>query len=267
VFSRVPSHRLPPYDRSTTLVHAPPLPRTSPPQPRDPPWQWGKLAAFGLTQFRRLVALDLDLIIRRNLDHLFSDQIEAPAATAEGVPPARDGSTLAFNTGLLVLDPSRREHTLMMRAKDRLRSYDGSEQGFLVSFFAGREAMPGAPWHMMPSASTAPGSRDPTGSRDPVRGTDPPPSGGRGLVGGAVANGAALGLRRTRWSELPRRYNLFQCTQPDEVDTSWVWHLNPNFHGGFGHPTVRRVLGALDGRIDSLLRGSPCSPARFRSCL
>ena len=258
----MPSHRLPPYDLSTCTSP----PTHIPPQPRDPPWQWGKLAAFGLTQFRRLVSLDLDLIIRRNLDHLFSDQVKAPAATAEGVPPARDGSTLAFNTGLLVLEPSRREHALMMRAKDRLRSYDGSEQGFLVSFFAGREAMPSAPLHIS-SATPPPGSRDPKGNRDPVRGREPPPSGGGGLVGGAVANGAALGLRRTRWSELPRRYNLFQCTQPDEVDTSWVWHLNPNFHGGFGHPTVRRVLGALDGRIDSLLRGSPCSPARFRSCL
>lgn len=59
---------------------------------------------------------------------------------------------------------------------------------------------------------------------------------------------------RTRWSELPRTYNLFQCPAADEVLSAHVWHLNPNFHAAWRHPRVREVVGALDARVDAVLR-------------
>lgn len=182
---------------------------------------WNKLAAWRLTRYRRVISLDLDLVIRRNIDHLFSAAIGTPAATAEGVPPARDGSTMPFNTGLVVLTPSSHEFDEMMRAKDRITSYDGSEQGFLVSYFAGRRALA--------------------------------QNGSRGSAAARGSDDHAYHGVRKRWSELPRRYNLFQCVQSDEVEAAFVWHHNPNFHGGFGHEQVRATMKSLDARVGRLL--------------
>ena len=58
---------------------------------------------------------------------------------------------------------------------------------------------------------------------------------------------------RTRWTELPRRYNLFQCPQPDEVESASIWHLTPNFHGAFGHGLVRQVTSDLDTRVNEIM--------------
>lgn len=92
---------------------------------------WHKLALWGLERdgYTRVLSLDADVIVRRNVDHLLADAaIAPPAATAEGVPPARDGSVLPFNTGVLLLRPSSAELAKMLRAKDSLPSYDGSER-------------------------------------------------------------------------------------------------------------------------------------------
>lgn len=166
---------------------------------------WTKLNAWRLTEYRRLLSLDVDVIVRngRALDELLTRQdLVPPAATAEGVPPARDGSILPFNSGVMLLRPSGQEHARMLAAlhdsaTPSYISYDGSEQGFLASYWA---------------------------------------------------------RHGTRWSELPRKYNLFVCPQPDELEAAAAWHLNPNFATGVHHPTVRAVIAALDAQVEAVVR-------------
>ena len=182
-----------------TLVHVPIVP----PPPRYATTRhvgtWTKLHAFGLDTYRRVLLLDVDVIVRRSIDHLLTTEaIRPPAATSEGLPPARDGSILPFNTGVLLLRPSRVELARMLETMRVLPSYDGSEQGFLASYL----------------------------SR----------------------------VSRTPWSELPRRYNLFQCPQADEVADAFVWHLTPSFHGALSDGTVRDVIRELDARVDTMMR-------------
>ena len=120
-----------------------------------------KLHLFSLTQFERVVALDVDIIVRRNIDHLFSAAVRAPAAVLDshwadrGVMQGRAGGhttarggppVFPFNSGLLVLTPSARLHARMLATVNELPSYDAGDQGFLASFF-GREV---GPWHELP---------------------------------------------------------------------------------------------------------------------
>ena len=120
-----------------------------------------KLHLFSLTEFDRVIALDVDIIVRRNIDHLFSAAVRAPAAVLDshwadrGVMQGRAGGhttarrgppVFPFNSGLLVLAPSARLHARMLATVNELPSYDAGDQGFLASFF-GREV---GPWHELP---------------------------------------------------------------------------------------------------------------------
>ena len=87
-------------------------------------------------------------------------------------------------------------------------------------------------------------------------------TGGHGMIALPSYDGSEQGFlasyfarHRVRWSELPRRYNLFSCVQADEVRASYAWHLNPAFDGAFHDPLVREVQRALDARVQALLRG------------
>ena len=112
------------------------------------PGTFGKLALWNLTQYDRVVSLDVDTIVRRNIDHLFSPAVKAPAAVAEGPPPRTFGGIhfKPFNSGVLVVSPDRQVFKSLVKAKDSLPSYDGGDQGTLASFHARR----GVPWHELP---------------------------------------------------------------------------------------------------------------------
>ena len=43
-----------------------------------------KLHLFSLTEFDRVIALDVDIIVRRNIDHLFSAACRRRCSTATG---------------------------------------------------------------------------------------------------------------------------------------------------------------------------------------
>lgn len=100
-----------------------------------------KLAAWNLTRYDRVVHLDADLLIARNIDHLFSDEVGTPAAVAETEMNflGLHFTMLPFNSGLLVLQPSAVMFDFMMRRLEPERrppSYDGGDQGYLATLFA-----------------------------------------------------------------------------------------------------------------------------------
>jgi hypothetical protein len=86
-----------------------------------------KLRAWELTDFDKVVLLDADMVVRRNIDELF----ERPelAAAPDFLLPHR------FNSGLLVLDPSSEKLGRMLTELAASPTYDGGDQGFLNSFF------------------------------------------------------------------------------------------------------------------------------------
>ena len=86
-----------------------------------------KLRAWELDAFDKVVLLDADMIVLGNIDSLF----ERPelAAAPDFLRPD------SFNSGLLVLEPSRDKLDRMLRTLGDAPSYDGGDQGFLNTFF------------------------------------------------------------------------------------------------------------------------------------
>jgi len=82
-----------------------------------------KLRAFGLEIFDKLVNLDADTVVLRNIDDLF----ERPgfAAAPDFFLPDR------FNSGVMVIEPSAALFERFHEALVRMGSYDGGDQGFL----------------------------------------------------------------------------------------------------------------------------------------
>lgn len=101
---------------------------------------YNKLHAFGLTDFERVVLMDADTLVVRNIDDLF-DRPHISAAPDFLLPDR-------FNSGVLVLEPSRARYDEMLQSLGRLPSYDGGDQGFLNAFFAGW--FRAAPAHRLP---------------------------------------------------------------------------------------------------------------------
>ncbi|MEO7331326.1 MAG: glycosyltransferase family 8 protein [Minicystis sp.] len=95
---------------------------------------FAKLRAWDLPELDKVVFLDADTIVLRNLDWLF----ERPSFAA-----APDFFfTDRFNSGVMVLDPSPAVFQAMMQQLGRFPSYDGGDQGFLGDFFPDWYAMP-----------------------------------------------------------------------------------------------------------------------------
>ena len=93
-----------------------------------------KLRAWELTDFDRVVLLDADTLVLKNVDDLF----ERPgfAAAPDFFLPDR------FNSGVMVIPPSLETFGKMVEALSVAPSYDGGDQGFLNSFYADWYAMP-----------------------------------------------------------------------------------------------------------------------------
>ncbi|MBA3546851.1 MAG: glycosyltransferase family 8 protein [Nannocystis sp.] len=93
-----------------------------------------KLRAFDLNEFDRLVFLDADTLVLRNIDSLFNRP--CLAAAPDFFMPDR------FNTGVMVLEPSRPLFMKMLTALAHAPSYDGGDQGFLNWFWSDWWEMP-----------------------------------------------------------------------------------------------------------------------------
>jgi hypothetical protein len=108
-----------------------------------------KLRAWELEEFDRVVLLDADTLVLRNVDDLF----ERPgfAAAPDFFLPDR------FNSGVMVLAPSRDTFARMLEELASPLggpSYDGGDQGFLNAFYGNWYSMPGE--HRLPVGDNTP---------------------------------------------------------------------------------------------------------------
>jgi len=93
-----------------------------------------KLRVWECVEFDRVVFLDADTLVLQNIDSLF--ERTGFAAAPDFFMPDR------FNSGVMVLEPSRETFAKMVAALPGPASYDGGDQGFLNTFFADWYAMP-----------------------------------------------------------------------------------------------------------------------------
>jgi hypothetical protein len=106
-----------------------------------------KLRAWELVEFDKVVLLDADMVVLKNIDELF----ERPelSAAPDFLVPSR------FNSGTMVLEPSREKLDRMFRVLADQASYDGGDQGFLNNFFGDWYTGPGdrrlPTWYNLPN--------------------------------------------------------------------------------------------------------------------
>ncbi|XP_074581063.1 putative UDP-glucuronate:xylan alpha-glucuronosyltransferase 3 [Curcuma longa] len=95
-------------------------------------WNYSKFRLWQLTDYDRVVFIDSDLLILRNIDFLFAlPEVSAAANNAD-----------IFNSGLMVLEPSNCTFQLLMDRIQEITSYNGGDQGYLNEIFTW--------WHRVP---------------------------------------------------------------------------------------------------------------------
>jgi alpha-N-acetylglucosamine transferase len=97
---------------------------------KDFTYTYTKLHVFNYVEFDRIIFLDSDLIVIKSIDHLF-DQVKSDFAACACTPYWED----VFNSGVMVIKPDQKTFKDLMAKKDVLSTYDGSDQGFLNSYF------------------------------------------------------------------------------------------------------------------------------------
>ncbi|CAJ1971993.1 unnamed protein product [Sphenostylis stenocarpa] len=95
-------------------------------------WNYSKFRLWQLTDYDKIIFIDADLLILRNIDFLF----EMPEITAIG-----NNATL-FNSGVMVVEPSNCTFQLLMDHINEIVSYNGGDQGYLNEIFTW--------WHRIP---------------------------------------------------------------------------------------------------------------------
>ncbi|CAI9091477.1 OLC1v1026517C1 [Oldenlandia corymbosa var. corymbosa] len=91
---------------------------------------WGvytKLKIFNLTKYKKVVYLDADTIVVKNIDDLFKC----------GKFCANLKHSERLNSGVMVVEPSEEVFKDMMSKVNTLFSYTGGDQGFLNSYYVG----------------------------------------------------------------------------------------------------------------------------------
>lgn len=95
-------------------------------------WNYSKFRLWQLTGYDKIIFIDADLLILRNIDFLF----EMPEISATG-----NNATL-FNSGVMVVEPSNCTFQLLMDHINEIESYNGGDQGYLNEIFTW--------WHRIP---------------------------------------------------------------------------------------------------------------------
>ncbi|CAO2831057.1 unnamed protein product [Amaranthus hypochondriacus] len=95
-------------------------------------WNYSKFRLWQLTDYDKIIFIDADLLILRNMDFLFS----MPEISATG-----NNATL-FNSGVMVIEPSNCTFQLLMDHINEIQSYNGGDQGYLNEIFTW--------WHRIP---------------------------------------------------------------------------------------------------------------------
>lgn len=96
-------------------------------------YMFDKLTIFGLIEYDKVVYLDADMLVCRNIDDLFERPSWSAVNTGGMLPEYAHWKQ--FNAGLMVIEPDLGLFSDLLRQKDRLPSSDGGDQGFLHAYF------------------------------------------------------------------------------------------------------------------------------------
>ncbi|GFP96024.1 putative UDP-glucuronate:xylan alpha-glucuronosyltransferase 4 [Phtheirospermum japonicum] len=96
-------------------------------------WNYSKLRIWQLTEYDKLMFIDSDLIVTRNVDEFFVH----PQISAAG------NDRHIFNSGLMLVEPSTCTFETLMKKRFSVESYNGGDQGFLNEMFPW--------WHRLPA--------------------------------------------------------------------------------------------------------------------
>nr|GEW84153.1 UDP-glucuronate:xylan alpha-glucuronosyltransferase 2 isoform X1 [Tanacetum cinerariifolium] len=95
-------------------------------------YNYTKLRLWQLTDYHKIIFIDSDIIVLRNLDHLFSYPQLAAKSDHDSI----------FNSGVMVIEPSNCTFMHFTQRMNEIISYNGGDQGFLNEFFVY--------WHILP---------------------------------------------------------------------------------------------------------------------
>lgn len=95
-------------------------------------YNYSKFRLWQLTDYDKIVFIDADIIVLRNLDILF----HFPQMSATG------NDVWIFNSGIMVIEPSNCTFKILMDRRKEIISYNGGDQGFLNEVFVW--------WHRLP---------------------------------------------------------------------------------------------------------------------
>ncbi|KAG0569641.1 hypothetical protein KC19_6G104300 [Ceratodon purpureus] len=95
-------------------------------------WNYSKFRLWQLTEYDKIVFIDSDLLVLRNIDFLF----QLPEISATGNDVHR------FNSGVMVIEPSNCTFQILMDQILETTSYNGGDQGYLNEIFPW--------WHRLP---------------------------------------------------------------------------------------------------------------------
>ncbi|XP_042517020.1 putative UDP-glucuronate:xylan alpha-glucuronosyltransferase 5 [Macadamia integrifolia] len=95
-------------------------------------WNYSKLRMWQLTEYDKVIFIDSDLIVLKNMDNFFrNSQLSAVG-----------NDNVFFNSGVMVIEPSQCMFEKLMKKRHTLASYNGGDQGFLNEAFTW--------WHRWP---------------------------------------------------------------------------------------------------------------------
>ncbi|KAK4485512.1 hypothetical protein RD792_008154 [Penstemon davidsonii] len=97
-------------------------------------WNYSKLRIWQLKEYDKVMFIDSDLIVKRNLDKFFI----YPQLTAAG-----NYQKHFFNSGLMLVEPCKCTFDTLMKKRFVVESYNGGDQGFLNEMFSW--------WHRLPA--------------------------------------------------------------------------------------------------------------------
>jgi len=97
-----------------------------------------KLQIFALTEYDKILLMDNDMYVNRNIDHLF--ELDTPAAMV--INPFLQFkhkeviiSKRRFNGGLMLLSPSKKTYDTMMKEIQTANEFRNLEQGYISDFY------------------------------------------------------------------------------------------------------------------------------------
>ncbi|GAB4033947.1 glycosyltransferase [Spirosoma jeollabukense] len=95
---------------------------------------YSKLEIFNLTKYEKIVYLDSDMLVCRNIDVLFTKPMMSAVNTGGALPCYKHWVDL--NSGLLVVEPKEGVYKDLIYQKDIIQSDDMGDQGLLHKYYS-----------------------------------------------------------------------------------------------------------------------------------